>query len=655
MSQNGLPRILIVDDEQHNLQVLGHALKYLAQVFVATSGEQALRILATAPHPEMILLDVVMPHLTGFDVCRRIKEQPLLAEIPVIFITAMDSEQDEAKGFVLGAVDFITKPIRPAIVAARVSTHLTLQARKRALIQARLDAEEANKTKSAYLATMSHEIRTPLNGMIGMAELLAELDMADPGREYVQSLLTAGRSLLSIIDDVLDYSKIEADRLLLESIPVDPHALLRDLSWLFKGFAGKREIDFHPSIADNLPDWILGDPTRLRQILVNLLSNAVKFTPKGRVTLSATPLSDPTMGRVIRFEVRDTGVGISQEQFARLFQAFEQADRSTSRRYGGSGLGLAITRKLVELMHGRIEVESTPGVGSRFVVLLPMVICDPPERSAADASLLEDPGFARGARILVAEDDPINRAVLRGMLKRFDLHVEFAESGRQALEILERSSFDLIFMDCQMPEMDGYAACRAIRERESRQDRHLPIVAMTAYALQEDRERCLAAGMDDYLAKPVTRRGIQSAILRWLTHEEPLAGLTGDGEEQSAVTLDRERFSRLRGVLAGEFDALIAQFLELLPQRIRLIRQALEAGEVAELIRVAHMLHGAGAQLGALALARCARAIEAIGERGESREAAGWIPVLEREALCLEEAMRSEQRRHETRRDQSAE
>ncbi|MBF0340964.1 MAG: response regulator [Magnetococcales bacterium] len=650
MSDVPLPRILIVDDEQHNLQVLGSALKHLAQVFVATSGEQALRKLADPPHPDMILLDIVMPRINGFEVCRRLKEQPLLAEVPVIFITAMDSEEDEARGFALGAVDFIAKPIRPAIVAARVMTHLTLQSRKRELIHARRAAEEANKAKSAFLATMSHEIRTPLNGILGMAELLSDVEMAESGREYVQSLVTSGRALLSIIDDVLDYSKIEADKLRLESIPVDPHALLQDLAVLFKGFAGKRAIDFHPRIADNLPDWILGDPTRLRQILVNLLSNAVKFTQKGSVTLAASPLHDPELGRVVLFEVRDTGVGISREQFAKLFEAFEQAEHSTTRRFGGTGLGLAITRKLVQLMHGRIDVESTPGVGSRFMVVLPMEICDPPRLGSADGSLA-DPGFVRGARILVVEDDPINRAVLRGMLKRFDLVLEFAESGRQAMEMLERSTFDLIFMDCQMPEMDGFATSRAIRLREAGLERHTPIVALTAYAMQEDRERCLAAGMDDYLAKPVSRRGIQSAMLRWLAQDAPMAAWSATAPSRTPLTLDRERFKWLRAAMEGDFPGLIEQFLQLLPGRIQALRQAVAQNHARDLARAAHVLHGGGAQLGAQALVDLARRVEGLAEAGHAREAQSWLMPLEEEAGRLEEAIVAEQRLDGFRRD----
>ncbi|MBF0262599.1 MAG: response regulator [Magnetococcales bacterium] len=645
MNPINLPRILIVDDEQHNLHVLGSALKYLAQVFVATSGEQALKKLASAPYPDMILLDIVMPRLNGFEVCRRIKGQAHLADIPVIFITAMDSEEDETRGFEVGAVDFIAKPIRPAIVAARVSTHLSLQARKRALIQSHQEAEEANKAKGAFLATMSHEIRTPLNGMLGLAELLSEIDMPESGREYVRAIVNSGRSLLTIVDDVLDYSKIEADKLHLESIPLDPRALLNDLVLLFKGFAGKKQIAFEPRIADNLPDWVLGDPTRLRQVLVNLLSNAVKFTQVGSVSLSAAPVNDSQLERALRFEVRDTGVGISREQFARLFQAFEQADRSTTRHFGGTGLGLAISRKLVRLMGGRIEVESEPGVGSCFAVLLPICICDPPETAVAavDGARL-DPDFVRGARILVAEDDPINRAVLRGMLKRFDLEVSFAEDGRQVLEILENSRFDLLFLDCQMPRLDGFATCQAIRERERAGGRHLPIVAMTAYAMQGDRERCLAAGMDDYLAKPVTRRGMQSAIMRWLSRDAPLDGLAPEVGSGPIPVLDRQTMARLREAMEGEFETLTQKFFQLLPERIAAIRRAVEQDQAEPLIRVAHGLRGGAAQLGALALAHCATALEVIAERGSMTEAVAWLPKLEEEAVRLRDALHLEQR-----------
>ncbi|MBF0416989.1 MAG: response regulator [Magnetococcales bacterium] len=626
MTHANLPRILIVDDEQHNLHVLGGALKYLAQVFVATSGEQALKKLSVAPFPDMILLDVVMPRLNGFEVCERIKSQPHLADIPVIFITAMDSEEDEARGFEVGAVDFIAKPIRPAIVAARVSTHLTLQARKRALILSHQEAEEANKAKGAFLATMSHEIRTPLNGILGLAELLSDIEMPESGQEYARAILNSGRALLTIVDDVLDYSKIEADKLHLESIPLDLRGLLNDLVVLFKGFAGKKQIAFQPRIADTLPDWVLGDPTRLRQVLVNLLSNAVKFTREGSVTLSATLANDAVLERALRIEVRDTGVGISQEQFARLFQAFEQADRSTTRHFGGTGLGLAICRKLVQLMGGRIEVESQPGEGSRFVVVLPMRICDPPESAvgAVDGKLV-DPDLARGARILVAEDDPINRAVLRGMLKRFDLTVTFAEDGRQVLDILQQSSFELLFLDCQMPQLDGFATCQAIRERERHGGRHLPIVAMTAYAMQGDRERCLASGMDDYLAKPVLWDALMTKLSQWLLRrgQEEDAGAPACVAEEGVkgVALDvgvLERFWEAMKGVPGTFALVIEEFLSSTPGLLERIERAGMKNEDEVVRGAAHALKSNSATVGAMALSGLCAVIEKAARSGDT-------------------------------------
>jgi signal transduction histidine kinase/CheY-like chemotaxis protein len=385
------------------------------------------------------------------------------------------------------------------------------------LLQARQEAEAANRSKSIFLASMSHEIRTPLNGILGMAELLQALELPPSGQEYCLSILSSGRSLLHIINDLLDYSKIEADKLHLEQIPLNLHALLHDVANLFRQLASKNSLHFHLQIDPSTPGWMLGDPTRLRQILVNLLANAIKFTPQGEVTCRTALLPGEERMPYLQIAIQDTGIGIAPDQFKKIFRSYEQAETSTTRQYGGTGLGLAITHQLTQLMHGQIEVESQLHQGSLFRVILPCQRCDPP---AELSSLLEADNtplsLPADAQILVVEDDPINRAVMRGMLKRWPIQVTFAHDGRQAIEQLSQNSYHLVFMDCQMPEMDGYTTCRTLRAMEESLGRHTPVVALTAFAMRDDREKCLTAGMDDYLAKPVSWRDIRSALQRWL-------------------------------------------------------------------------------------------------------------------------------------------
>ncbi|WP_227657388.1 7TM diverse intracellular signaling domain-containing protein [Candidatus Magnetaquicoccus inordinatus] len=386
------------------------------------------------------------------------------------------------------------------------------------LLQARQEAEAANRSKSIFLASMSHEIRTPLNGILGMAELLADLPLPEQGREYSLTILSSGRSLLHILNDLLDYTKIEAEKLHLEHIPLDLHRLLHDIAALFQQLAKKNSLQFQLHIDPALPVWILGDPTRLRQILVNLLANAIKFTPQGEVSLSSSLVQGNSFTPQLLFTVRDTGIGIAAEQFDSIFRSYEQANASTTRQYGGTGLGLAITQQLTHLMAGHIEVASQLQAGSTFRVIIPCHSCDPPaDLSTPTESGLSTLPIPSNSHILVVEDDPINRAVMRGMLKRWPIQVTFAHDGRQAIELLSQNSYNLIFMDCQMPELDGYSTCRTLRAMEESLGRHTPVVALTAFAMRDDREKCLAAGMDDYLSKPVSWREIRAALQRWLS------------------------------------------------------------------------------------------------------------------------------------------
>ena len=376
-------------------------------------------------------------------------------------------------------------------------------------------ADNANQAKGDFLATMSHEIRTPMSGILGMADLLMDLDMDDKKRYYVEIIQSSGQSILTIINDILDFSKIEAGKLELEETKFDLHRLLTETSSLFEMFAGKKEICFQIHLDPDLPNLVWGDPVRLRQVLVNLLSNAVKFTEKGTVTLFIVVLSRSSNDVFVSFRIQDTGIGIKPEQFSKIFQSFEQADSSTTRKFGGTGLGLAITRKLVTLMGGEIKLESVPDQGSTFHVMLSFAIAGKRKLDyVGQLSSDDQTEIPANARLLLVDDNEINRIVICGMLKRFGIHPATAENGRQALEKLQSQPFDLVFMDCQMPEMDGFTACRTFRQQEG--EHHTPVVALTAFSRQEDREKCKAAGMDDFLTKPLQAQDLKSALERWL-------------------------------------------------------------------------------------------------------------------------------------------
>lgn len=373
----------------------------------------------------------------------------------------------------------------------------------------RRSAERANAAKSQFLANMNHEMRTPLNGIIGMAQLLEGTALAEDQREYVATIESSSEVLLSLVNDVLDFSKIEAGKMVVEHTPFALHPLLGDCLQLLRQEAARKGLALELDADPLLPAHINGDPVRLRQILINLLSNAVKFTAAGYVRLSARPVTNQSGLRRLQFAVTDSGLGISLEAQARLFQAFTQADASTTRRYGGTGLGLAISKRLVELMGGVIGVESQAGVGSRFWLELPLV-------EAAAAPLAEAPRAARfQAHILLVEDNPVNQRVAVLLLQRFGCRVDLAENGLQAVEAAARQPFDAILMDCHMPEMDGYEATRTIR-RGNGVNTSVPIIALTGNAVQGDRDACLASGMDDYLSKPIHLPALEAVLVRWL-------------------------------------------------------------------------------------------------------------------------------------------
>ncbi len=504
-----------------------------------------------------------------------------------------------------------------------------LEALSRELETTARRAESASQAKSEFLATVSHEIRTPLNGVIGMSDLLMDECPAGQARQYAATIHDSAGLLLGLINDLLDFSKVEAGRLELEQRPLALDELLEGTLAMFAPRAEARSVQLVGWLDPGLPARIMTDPGRLRQVLLNLVSNAVKFTESGEVRVAVRREA----GEAIRFEVADTGCGIPPDQLERIFEPFRQGDASTARRYGGTGLGLAISRRLVEAMGGRLEVASESGVGSRFWCVLPLV----PTRQATTVEPVPSrPRWValEGARLLVVEDNPVNQRVAAAMLERLGCRVTVAESGAAALELLRHRRFELIFMDVQMPGMDGLEVTRRLRQRHG-WAAEVPVVAMTAGGPGGEQARCLAAGMNGYLTKPLLQETLLEVLNR---HLQDAFGAVAEAPVREAMDhetlVDLLTLQTLRDSLGEQgLAALIELYRGQVETRLAELTTALASeGAGPQACQAAHQLKGESSSLGAVKVAGLAARLERLAQEGRHREAQRVVDEL---CACL--------------------
>ncbi|MEN6385579.1 MAG: response regulator [Phycisphaerales bacterium] len=533
---DSIVKVLLVDDDELDrrlvklilVQAQGHVR---FNVETAASLSEAMQKLPESSY-DIVLQDLNLSDCRGTEIVEKVSA--VVPNVPIVVLTGFDDEEAGLEAIRAGAEDYLVKgsgleytlikTIRYAIERKKSKASTTESKRELEQINARLmqttmeanklaeEAEKANVAKSQFLANMSHEIRTPMNAIIGFGEVLAEEQMSEEQKGYVKLILDSAKRLLLLINDILDFSRIEAGRMKVDKIECDIHELIANVESLMLPEAIQKNLEFKVSCSPNVPQYVKTDPIKLRQSLINLISNAIKFTESGKIEFTAESLIQDEKP-FVEFRVADTGIGIPTDKHDAIFEAFTQADGSMTRKYGGTGLGLAVTRQLVRLLGGNISLKSEVGKGSEFSLTIP---CD---AISIRAPHHKDDKEFRGrftGKLLLVEDAPANQEFMRSILEGLGFKVMIASDGLQAIEISQSAEFDLVFMDMQMPNMNGYDATKKLHVMGFKK----PIIAMTASLMNEDERKCLQAGCDDYISKPIDRGQLVTMLCKFFTPAE---------------------------------------------------------------------------------------------------------------------------------------